>query len=104
MVPLDVAERVEVVNGVGSSLYGSAALGGVINVLTRDIPVGLHARVRATGGVYANPPNDAWRFRGSTGGLGGLDVTNSYGGDALRASPTPGGRHSHAHPPQGHTA
>ena len=94
MVPLDVAERVEVVKGAGSSLYGSAALGGVVNVLTRDIPVGLHARARATGGVYANPPNDAWRFRGSTGGLGGLDVTSSYGGDALRASLTLGGRHS----------
>jgi outer membrane receptor protein involved in Fe transport len=75
-------------------LYGSAALGGVINVLTRDIPVGLHARARATGGAYANPPNDAWRFRGSTGGLGGLDVTGSYGSDAVRGSLTLGGRHS----------
>jgi iron complex outermembrane receptor protein len=94
LVPLDVAERVEVVKGAGSSLYGSAALGGVINVLTRDIPVGLHARARATGGAYANPPTDVWRFRGSTGGLGGLDVTGSYGSDAVRGSLTLGGRHS----------
>jgi iron complex outermembrane receptor protein len=94
VVPLDEVERVEVVKGAGSSLYGSAALGGVVNVLTRDIPVGLHARARATGGAYANPPTDAWRFRGSTGGLGGLDVTGSYGSDALRGSVTLGGRHS----------
>jgi outer membrane receptor protein involved in Fe transport len=94
LVPLDVVERVEVVKGAGSSLYGSAALGGVINVLTRDIPVGLHARARATGGAYANPPTDAWRFRGSTGGLGGLVVTGSYGSDAVRGSLTLGGRHS----------
>lgn len=94
LVPLDAAERVEVVKGPGSSLYGSAALGGVINVLTRDIPVGLHARARARGGVYANPPTDAWRFRQSTGGLGGLDVTGSYGSDLARGSLTVGGRHS----------
>jgi len=94
VVPLDVAERVEVVKGPGSSLYGSAALGGVINILTRDIPTGLHARARATGGVYANPPHDLWRFRESSGGLGGLDVTGSYGSDVLRGSLTLGGRHS----------
>jgi iron complex outermembrane receptor protein len=94
LVPLDVAERVEVVKGPGSSLYGSAALGGVINILTRDIPTGLHARARATGGLYANPPHDIWRFRESTGGLGGLDVTGSYGSDELRGSLTLGGRHS----------
>jgi iron complex outermembrane receptor protein len=94
MVPLDVAERVEVVKGAGSSLYGSAALGGVINVLTRDIPVGLHGRARATGGAYGNPPNDLWRFRESAGGVGGLDVTGSYGSDLVRGSLTLGGRHS----------
>jgi outer membrane receptor for ferrienterochelin and colicins len=94
MVPLAQVERVEVVKGAGSSLYGSSAFGGVVNLITRDIPVGWHARVRATGGAYANPPADAWRFRDYTGGLGGLDVTGSYGTEALRGSLTLGGRHS----------
>ena len=35
-VPLQQVERVEVVKGAGSALYGTGALGGVINVLTRD--------------------------------------------------------------------
>ena len=32
------AERVEIVRGPASLLYGSSALGGVVNILTRDIP------------------------------------------------------------------
>ncbi len=94
MVPLAQVERVEVVKGAGSSLYGSAAFGGVVNLITHDIPIGWHGRVRATGGAYANPPAEAWRFRDYTGGLGGLDVTGSYGTAALRGSLTLGGRHS----------
>src|SRR5213076_2758825 len=63
MLPLDEVQRVEVVKGAGSSLYGSAAFGGVVNLLTRDVPVGLHGRVRTTAGAYADPPAPAWRFR-----------------------------------------
>jgi outer membrane receptor for ferrienterochelin and colicins len=94
MVPLADVNRVEVVKGAGSSLYGSAAFGGVVNLITHDIPVGWHARLRATGGAYANPPADLWTFRDYTGGLGGLDATGSYGTEKLRGSLTLGGRHS----------
>ncbi|HEY6159222.1 MAG TPA: TonB-dependent receptor [Gemmatimonadales bacterium] len=94
MLPLDEVQRVEVVKGAGSSLYGSAAFGGVVNLLTRDVPVGFHGRVRATAGTYADPPDPAWRFRDYVGGLAGLDVTGSYGSEAIRGSLTLGGRHS----------
>lgn len=33
--PVQLIERVEVVKGAGSSLYGSGAIGGVVNVITR---------------------------------------------------------------------
>src|SRR5438105_2565914 len=94
MVPLAEVAHVEVLKGAGSSLYGSAALGGVVNVITRETPLGFHARIRATGGAYANPPFDVWRFRGGVGALGGLDATASYGQGAVRGSLTLGGRHS----------
>ena len=94
MVPLAEVAHVEVLKGAGSSLYGSAALGGVVNVITRETPLGFHARLRATGGAYANPPFDVWRFRGGVGALGGLDATASYGQGAVRGSLTLGGRHS----------
>lgn len=94
LVPVDEIDRVEVVKGAGSALYGSAALGGVVNLITREIPLRLHARVRATGGAYANPPHDVWRFRDFTGTRGGLDATGSYGTETVRGSLLAGGWHS----------
>ena len=94
MVPVADVDHVEVVKGAGSALYGSAALGGVVNLITHDIPVGFHGRFRATGGTYANPPYDAWQFRDYTGGLAGVDATGSYGTETVRGSLTLGGRHS----------
>lgn len=94
MVPLADVKRVEVVKGAGSALYGSAAFGGVVNVITQDIPAGLHGRVRATGGLYANPSSDVWTFRDGRGGQGGVDLTGSYGSEVLRGALTLGGHHT----------
>jgi len=35
VIPVDNVERVEIVRGPGSVIYGSAAMGGVINIITR---------------------------------------------------------------------
>ena len=48
-VPLDSVERVEVMRGSGSALYGSDASGGVINIVTGP-PEGWEMRVRAAAG------------------------------------------------------
>ncbi len=48
-VPLDSVERVEVLRGSGSALYGSDASGGVINVITSP-PEGWEVRLRAAAG------------------------------------------------------
>ncbi|HTY05893.1 MAG TPA: TonB-dependent receptor [Gemmatimonadales bacterium] len=94
LVPVDDVERIEVVKGAGSSLYGSSAFGGVVNLITRDIPEGVHGRVRFFGGGFANPPDSIWRFRNYTGLQGGGDVTGSFGTDQFRGALTVGGRHS----------
>ena len=94
LVAVDQIERVDILKGAGSSLYGSAALGGVVNVTTRDVPVGMHERVRLTGGVYANPPHSVWNFRNEPGLQGGADGTFSYGTETFGASISGGARHS----------
>ncbi|ACV67330.1 TonB-dependent receptor plug domain-containing protein [Desulfohalobium retbaense] len=35
LIPLDLVQRVEIVHGPGSALYGGSAMGGVVNVITR---------------------------------------------------------------------
>ena len=94
LVPIDNVERVEVVKGAGSALYGSAALGGVINLITRAIPDDAHARVRVLGGGFAGPPHDVWKFRDYTGIEGGVDVTASWGRDPFHGAVSAGTRHS----------
>ena len=66
-LPLEQIERVEIVRGPRASWYGSDAIGGVIQVFTRqpDGPV-----VRASGGTYSTYGGSAgWGVRGEHGGF-----------------------------------
>jgi iron complex outermembrane receptor protein len=57
------AEKVEVIRGPGSLLYGSNALGGVINVITRKADAdGIHGRARTMYGSY-----NTQKYLGSAG-------------------------------------
>ena len=35
-LPVSMIERVEVIRGGGSALYGSSAIGGVMNIITKE--------------------------------------------------------------------
>lgn len=59
-------ERVEIVRGVGSGLYGSNAMGGVINIITRQPEEGVHSTVQ---GEYGS--NNTKTFMGSVRGRDG---------------------------------
>jgi outer membrane receptor for ferrienterochelin and colicins len=50
-VPVEAMDRVEIVRGPMSSLYGSEALGGVVNVITRSATDAWRGSLRAMGGL-----------------------------------------------------
>lgn len=76
LYPDDIIERVEVVKGAYSALYGSNAMGGVVNLITRTPQNREFTRIHATSGVYDRPPA---RIRHSErlAGLGSLAFSHS---------------------------
>lgn len=61
-VPMINIQSVEVVKGAGSALYGSSALGGIINVITRKPSKTWQGGINATAGNYQEPTYDQWNL------------------------------------------
>lgn len=64
MIPVDNIARIEVVKGASSVLYGSSALGGVINIITGDPGKEPMTSVRLRGSVYDQPRFEALDWDG----------------------------------------
>jgi outer membrane receptor for ferrienterochelin and colicins len=60
LIPASQIARVEIVKGAGSALYGSAALGGVINVITKEPALKSETNFRFSSGFYDNPRWSEW--------------------------------------------
>ncbi len=61
-IPVGQVDRIEVVKGASSALYGSSALGGVINIITKPIPEVSETIVRAYTGLYNEPSYGQWKW------------------------------------------
>ncbi|MEO0899669.1 MAG: TonB-dependent receptor [Bacteroidota bacterium] len=57
LIPVDNLAQIEVLKGASSVLYGSSALGGVINVITADPDEKPRTVLRIRGGAFDQPAN-----------------------------------------------
>jgi vitamin B12 transporter len=70
-------ERIEIVRGPFSALYGSDAIGGVIHVFTRPAASGFSGRAQLEGGGDGQRRASAY----ASGGAGGFGAAGSYSHD-----------------------
>ncbi len=67
-LPLELIDRIEIFRGPRSSLYGSEAIGGVIQIFTSNGRMGVHPRMHLGGGSH-----------GLRDAGGGVDIGGKYG-------------------------
>ena len=76
-IPVSEIDHVEVVKGAGSSLYGSSALGGVIDVITKnDLDVNSTV-AKVYGGLYQDPTYTQWKWSSRERFFQGASLTHS---------------------------
>jgi len=76
LIPVSIIERTEVVKGAFSSLYGSSAIGGVVNVITKKPTYTSFTGININYGFY-NKLNDSLKFTNSLQTFSGIDAINS---------------------------
>lgn len=82
-VPVNQIQRIEVIKGSASSLYGSTAIGGVINIITREIPDEPVTYIRTLFGIWAKPSYQEWDWSGEFRNYYGLTLSHSHRFDNL---------------------
>ncbi len=74
-LPAEAVRQVEVVKGAASALYGSSAMGGVVNVLTRSAHDGPSTYARLRLGTWDQPWFDEYRYREKRSWTRGVEGT-----------------------------
>ena len=77
MIPTLEIQRVEIIKGASSSLYGSSAIGGVINSITRDISENPVTIFNGFYGVFDKPYYDEWNWSGERRPFNGVTLSHS---------------------------
>lgn len=76
LIPVSIIERTEVVKGAFSSLYGSSAIGGVVNVITKKPTYKSFTSLNLNYGFY-NPLSDSLKFTDKLLSFKSADVIHS---------------------------
>ncbi|MEI6088860.1 MAG: TonB-dependent receptor [bacterium] len=62
IVPSFAVNQIEIIKGAGSALYGTGALGGIINILTKEPQDKSSIQVRLNSGFYTKPRFKQWEY------------------------------------------
>jgi iron complex outermembrane receptor protein len=89
-IPVTDIERIEVIKGAASSLYGSGAIGGVINIITKKVSDSPVTYIKALAGGYDRPKYKEWDWSGEYRFFNGqvLSHSNNIGNFHFTASLT----------------
>lgn len=77
VIPINDIERIEIMKGAGSALYGSNAMGGVINIITKRPSQTPKANIKLSYGFYGEPMYAEWKWTDSAMDFNGVDVSYS---------------------------
>ncbi len=84
-IPLDQIDRIEILRGPASSLYGADAIGGVVQVFTRRGTAALTGNASAGYGTYGT-----WDVKAGVAGTSGAgDVRGAGSGEGAATASTP---------------
>jgi len=76
-IPVTELKRVEIIKGAASSLYGSSAIGGVVNAISRDISPRPTTTINGFAGIYDKPYYNVWDWSGELRPFNGLTLAHS---------------------------
>ncbi|MCZ2357273.1 MAG: TonB-dependent receptor [Bacteroidia bacterium] len=89
LLPTDNIRQIEVIKGASSVIFGSGAMGGVINVLTADPTPEPKISIRAKYKVFDNPPLIKWTLKDDNGNpIKDTTISNNWDGRSAAQNPS----------------
>jgi iron complex outermembrane receptor protein len=76
-IPMLNVERIEIVKGAGSALYGTSTVGGIINIITKKAEEFANVNINTFLGYYTKPRFEQWIWNENGSFYSGLNLSYS---------------------------